>query len=240
MADENKDKNIFQTVMDAGDGWVQSQVAKAKAKIEEDRSRSPESNELDEDHILYSKSVKHDRRTRIASRGYYEKGSLPPGTLKAMASRNHIIASVLQTRQNQAARFAEVAESDGDEGFKIVLKDRPLEIEKEELHILIEKGLASQEDINKFRDLGGEDSKIKREESENSLEGKSLDEVLDEEKEDVKEKLLEDKDKDKKEKMDPKKLRHMASDRVDSRFRKSKMSIERFILNCGEVEDRAF
>lgn len=138
MADEKK-PNIFQKALAAGDIWLNQQIAKGKADLEEDTKKpaaQQESDIEDEGDFFYRKSVAKDLVYNSASQGYQEKPfRLNYEHLKQMSLKDSVISAIIQTRQNQVSGFSKLIKTPFDRGFKISLKDEQklLEDIKEQL-----------------------------------------------------------------------------------------------------------
>ena len=154
MADDNK--NIFQKIMDAGDIWLDNQIQKAKNQIATKTVKEEEEAEP-----LYGKAVTLDNIYRINSNGYRDRtGRLNSGALKSMSVRDSIVASIIQTRQNQVAKHSALSQNERDSGFKIVLKNEEAALEAVKLTMKVENGNASEEDKERLKELGVNVDKI--------------------------------------------------------------------------------
>ena len=156
MAEDKKQSNIFQKIMDAGEVWLDNQIAKAKVEV-----ASKIIKEEEEAEPLFGKAVTTDNVYRINSQGYRDRlGRLHPGSLKSMSTKDSIVAAIIQTRQNHVANHSALSNNDRDSGFKIVLKNEEAALEATMLTIKVEHDQASDEDKERLKELGVDVDKI--------------------------------------------------------------------------------
>lgn len=123
MADApNKPPSIFQKVLEAGNAYLDSQIMKAKTTI---------INSNIEDDFLYSKTIVEDPNYSTHAQGWKDKPyRIQNSHLKQMSTQDSIIASVIQTRQNQVSNHGRLVKSKQEKGFMICLRDEDALLEK--------------------------------------------------------------------------------------------------------------
>ena len=246
---EQKPTNSVDQILKADNGWVRNQVEFFKNKtLSHDLSKAMSPRQR-QDNIFYEKLVTDDATYKTNSRGYQERPGLHIDTLNHMVMKAGPVSAIILTICNHMLRFAEVAEHDSDEGFKIVLKDRELEIEKGMLHIKIEKGIATDEEIEQYRDLEEDPEKVNMESEDDSddekLEESDLVEKLIKLRDDAKEKLEgneeEEEGEEKEEEMlDDREIRRLAIERLDKECKRKKKELQDFMLSCGKLKKRSW
>ena len=117
MSDDKK-PSIWNKIGEATSAVLDSQIAKAKGELENKSSTN------DDTDFLYAKTITDEPSFQINSQGYKEKPHrILNSHLKQMALKNSIVASIIQTRQNQLSNHSKLVDSEQERGFMIVLKD---------------------------------------------------------------------------------------------------------------------
>ena len=205
MSDSKKENtSIFNKAMSATNAWLDMQIHKAKNMVSTKDSKSEEE--------FYAKTIETDPSGNINSQGYKEKQTrLQDSHLKQMSLKDSVISSIIVTRQNHVASFSDLAKSNYDKGFRIVLKDEQALLDEiiEEL-----KNKSNNEDIEKSEQYDDSD------EDENN---EQYDDASDDKQEITNWDLLRE-----------------AKKKLKEQIREKQKEIEEFILNCGKVENRPF
>ena len=226
-----KRPSIFQKALAAGDAWLNQQIQKGQAEIQQQARHDVE----DEADFFYRKSVSKDLMYYNASQGYHEKPSrLTYDYLKMMSLKDSVISAIIQTRQNQVSGFSKLVKNPYDRGFKIRLKDEEslLEEIKEELKKTPE--FSSIKEVDEDQKESSEDLDIEKSgETQNSLAASEEDALGDD---------LDDSpatDDDETQKINWR-LERKAKEILNKRYAKRRRAVESFMLNCGKLNERPF
>lgn len=236
MADQNKDKTtIFQKIIEAGTSILDAQIIKAKTSI---------INSNIEDDFLYSKTITEDPNYSTHAQGWKDKPfRIQNAHLKQMSTQDSIVASVIQTRQNQVANHAKLVKSRQEKGFMICLKDEDMLLEKikEDLKLEMEKSKEVKKpkaspdvknDADSFiPDSGPEnfDANVAKAEGDDS----SLEGIVDDSTED-------NGKSDDEVELDNWELDRKAKEKLFKQFEKERKKVEEYVMNCGQLENRPF
>jgi len=223
MAD--KDKSFITKVYEAGNAYLDNMINKAKIDLKV---------KAEGDDVFYRKSIYMDPSYNISTQGYRDKTARISFTmLKHMGYKDSIIAAILQTRQNQVASFAKVANDAYDKGFRIVVKEEEKQLLKimEELFPESKEGEDEEEASDTLKELSsGEEGVSKAEEAPPAPVDGSLNQVDAE----VEADLNEDSEVSDKEK------ERTVKEELDRRTKKKREELAQQILTCGSMEDRSF
>lgn len=246
--------NIFQKVMAATDIWLQGQIVKGQSEIQKEAELE------DEADFFYRKSVARDMQYQNGSQGFLEKPiRITNEHLKQMSLKDSIIASIIQTRQNQVAGFSKLVKSPFDKGFKILLKDelKHLEDIKEKLKKTpgfapkkkpkeenpLEAGAEEQPEIDEEQpvdEAAPAQDNMKKADPED-LSGEASDTMSD------KAETSEGSDEDDSDATDDDeaqkinwRLERKAKEILNRKFANRRRAVEQFIINCGKMKDRPF
>jgi len=232
--------NIFQKAIAATDVWLQTQINKGQSAVKLEAQ--------DEYDFFYRKSVSKDQSYYIGSQGYQEKPHrLTYEHLRQMAYKDSVISAIIQTRQNQIANFSRCVHTKFEKGFRIVLKDEKMALEKvmdmvregmsddEIMKIIVKKIETSDDTIDNVIKA----SKAKKEEVLRKAmeDAETLDETQAEDEGDIPD--------DKEAEQDKKdlefwRIRRRAKYLLDKATRPRRKALEEFLLNCGKPKDRPF
>ncbi|MCG3175425.1 MAG: hypothetical protein MOGMAGMI_00354 [Candidatus Omnitrophica bacterium] len=206
----DKKTNLFQKVVEMGETFIDAQIHKSR-KILEGELDLQKSKDTEESDFIFYKAVTEDPNYKIHSQGYKEKATrITPNFLKQMALKDSMVASIIQTRQNQVSNFSSFIPSGYEKGFKISVKNEAEVLEKIKQELL-------------------EESQKKPPKEENGIE-------LNEEAE-LKE--TQDKSDDSQEVINWE-LERRAKTIYQERYRTRIEKAAQFIMNCGESENRPF
>lgn len=134
---EKRDASLFKKAMEASASWIDLQLLKAKSEAEK---------EFDLD-LEYQKSVDRDNSTYVGAQGYQEKSyRITNEHLKQMSVKDSIVASIIQTRQNQVAGHSKLVRNRYEKGFRITLKDEEKILE--EILDLLKYGLEEDDVVS--------------------------------------------------------------------------------------------
>ncbi len=229
MPNDTKNPSIFQKAVEAGQTWLDAQIHKAKAEI---TSAEPKKGEEDVSDFVYGKSVVDEPSYAINSMGYKEKPHrIIDSHLKQMSLKDSVVASVIQTRQNQVANHSKLVKSEQERGFIVRLKDEQdfLRKIKEELRGQVSKNEEKQADaveqdqdpVQKAQEVVSDEEGEGRNQSDPDSDGddaKSDDEVEGINWE----------------------LERKAKEKLEEQIRDRRKRVQDFILNCGEMKQRPF
>jgi hypothetical protein len=232
MSDEkNKSTSIWQKINEAGHAYLDQQIMKAKGQ--------QNAKQIEDEDYLYSKAITDEPSYQINSMGYKEKPHRIINThLKQMSQKDSIIASIIQTRQNQASNHSRLVKSEQDRGFMIILKDEESFIRKikEEL----EAEVRANADLDGDGDIAdGIVPSEKTEDIENQDIQKSDEIYSDKESETNTPDLDDSKDDDDVEEINWE-LERKAKEKLEEEIRNRRKEVEDFIINCGSLEQRPF
>lgn len=109
--------SFFQKVLQAGEAYVEAQIFKSKNALKMNQTE-------DAQDILFGKAVTEDPTYAIHASGWKEKPSrIQNPHLKLMSQKDSIVASIIQTRQNQVSNYSKHVLSEQDRGWLIKLRD---------------------------------------------------------------------------------------------------------------------
>lgn len=242
MADnkETPKSNIFQKALAATDSWLDAQISKGKSSIKTEAE--------DEYDFFYRKSVSKDQSYYIGSQGYQEKPHrLTFDHLKQMAYKDSVISAIIQTRQNQIANFSRCVHTKFEKGFRVVLKDEKMALEK--VMDMVREGMSDEEilDVIKKKVETNDDTidnvikafKAKKEKSEILRKAEA---EMDPESSVEEEGDIPDDQEEAQEKKDLEfwRIRRRAKQLLDKATRPRRKAIQDFLINCGKSKDRPF
>lgn len=247
MSDQgNKKPSIFSKMLEAGSAILDAQIAKAKAPVMNQN--------VDED-FYYSKAITEDPSYQVYASGWKEKPSrLMDGHLRQM-STNHIIAAVIQTRQNQVSNHSKLVKSEKERGWMLCLRDEEALLEKikEELKLEMQaEQMAVAE--GQMGAMGGEaegedPAAASMDDSEmTKAEGDATDVVETpeggESTEMEEDSMASDPNADSKTDDDVEEynfeLERKAKEKLEQKFKEAKKKAQDFLINCGVTENRPF
>lgn len=220
MAEENK-STIFSKIMQAGETALDQFIFKARSEIAQQ-----------EDDAVYRKSIYKDITYSLGSQGYQEKANrLSYAYLDQMARKNTIVATIIQTRQNQVSAFAKPAKDKHDIGFRIVLKDEDRGIDE----------LLSQLFPEKFSEEESAETSAKRSDG-SRQEAISASNEIQEDRGEVPElnPEVEEADANEDGKMTEREMRRYAKEELQKRTKRKRQAIQDMVLTCGSLKDRPF
>ncbi len=212
---EDKDKSILNKIISAPLDYLELQINKAKADLQASKT-TPE-----DDTEFYAKGITEDPTYQINSMGYKQKPHrLMDEHLKQMAMKNTIVSGIIQTRQNQVSKHSKLVKSDQETGFMVKLKPeieaKMLEEIKAILAEEVDTEVEADQEIQKADELTIDDEGKEAVEAKNN--SKDDDEVEEYNWE----------------------LERKAKEKLDEEIKEAKANLEKFILNCGDLEDRPF
>lgn len=244
MADQKK-SNIFQKALAATDVWLNTQIEKGRANVEQEIE--------DEADFFYRKSVAKDQSFFVGSQGYQEKPyRLTYEHLKQMSLKDSIISAIIQTRQNQVSGFSKLVKTPFDRGFKINLKDEQALLEeiKEELKKtpefspkkLGEKPMDGADD-EEVPELGDDEAEAEGIKKADQI-GAEADQMgsLESKEENVAGDDQDDSDAtadDEAQKVNWR-LERKAKEILQKKYAKRRREVEQFVVNCGKTKNRPF
>jgi len=222
--DEPKKPTVFQLIKDASQVALSRYMVKARSEIA-----------MEEDDAVYRKSLYKDTTYSIGANGYQEKSNrLNYGYLQQMAQKNTIVASIIQTRQNQVAAFAVPAKDKHDVGFRIVLKNEEEAIDK----LLAEMYPSEYKSEGKSKDENATD----RSDRKRTVAVDHSDEIAEASSQspDTPEEAKEEADLNEDGKLTEKEMRREAKKELNRRIKEKVKSIQEMVLSCGSLEERPF
>lgn len=223
MADNNDKKpSIFSKMIEAGSALLEAQITKARSSV---------MNQNIDDDFLYAKAITEDPSYAITSSGWKEKpGRLQDGHLRQMSYSNSVVASIIQTRQNQISNHSKFVKSEKERGVMLCIRDEEMLLEK-----IKEEILAEQEDQQA---LTGEDTVIKADDilNENASPDENPQNTEESETADPNASIKSD---DEVEAYNFE-LERKARERLESKFKDARKKAQDYILNCGLIENRPF
>lgn len=236
---EPQKSNIFQKALAATDAWLDSQISKGQSAVKQEAQ--------DEYDFFYRKSVSKDQSYYIGSQGYQEKPHrLTYEHLKQMAYKDSVISAIIQTRQNQIANFSRCVHSKFEKGFRIVLKDEKMALEKvmemvkagmsdDEIMEIIKKKIETESDA-----IDNVVKAFKAKKQEEIL--KKAEEVEAEEAPEEGEGDIPDDKEEEQQKKDLEfwAIRRKAKELLMKATRPRRKALEDFLINCGKSKDRPF
>lgn len=238
MADnkeDKKDSNIFSKLLEAGEAILDAQIAKARNSVTIDNK-----SENSESDFIFGKAVTQDRTYSIGSQGYQEKiGSITYDHLKWMAIKSSVVSAIIKTRQNRVAAFSKISKDSNKLGFKISLKNEEEALDELRKELSSGKQESKSTEESRSTDLMSEISKAD-ENLDDAVTAPLDPEVvssLDQKDGDV------DGDGDKEDDFDslsPKVQERKLQDLLKEKTKKKVRSIQEFIINCGDLNDRPF
>jgi len=235
MSETKEKTNIFKKLVDAGDAFLEAQIAKARFSIE-DLSKAQSTDTAD---FNFGKAITRDRSHYTSSQGFQEKaGSLTYDFQKQMAVKSSIISAIIKTRQNQVASFSQYQSGGGGVGFKIKLKHEQDELEKIKIELfgedpLIPSKAGPNSSTTPQSPMGGDIASKNGEEQQN-------DSMKDIQKADDIEALTGLDDHMNKASLSATEKDRIAKKELDKRTKKKKRAIADFLLHCGNLDDRPF
>lgn len=239
MADAPNKPSIFQKMLEAGTALLDSQIIKAKSTIL--------NSDLGDD-FLYSKAITEDPNYSTHAQGWKEKPfRIQNAHLKQMSTQDSAVASVIQTRQNQAANHTKLTKAKQDKGFMICLvnEDELLEKIKEELKKEMEAkghpgvGQPVDEDTQEVPEAPAEGGAEQPPPFQKAApEVNTNDDTIDG--------PTEDDEAENGGKTDDEveeynwELDRKAREKLHKKFEKARREVEKYVLNCGRTENRPF
>lgn len=122
MSDDKKKDSIFNKILNTADKYIDLQINKSQANLKE--------SEVVADFVM-GKSVVENPDYTTNSTGYKDKPTrLQDYHLKMMARQDSIVASVIQTRQNQVSGYSKFVKGDKQKGWTIRLRDEDTLLEE--------------------------------------------------------------------------------------------------------------
>lgn len=223
MAEENK-PSIFKKIMEAGEATLDQYIFKARSEIAQQ-----------EDDAFYRKSIYKDITYSVGSQGYHERTNrLSYSYLNHMAKKNTIVATIIQTRQNQVSAFTEPAKDKHEVGFQIVLKNEEKAIDQLLAKLFPEKFDDQYGDSDKDDSSDKSDANMRYavNHSDEVDEGGSSDTIeMDE---------LKNVDANEDGQMSEREMRRYAKTELLKRTKKKRMAIQEMVMTCGSTKDRPF
>lgn len=213
MADEKENKpSIFKKALEAGESWLESQIYKAQIDMSKKEVEDPEA-------LIYSKAVTEDVTYKINSQGYKEKPHrIMNSHLKQMALKDSVISAIIQTRQNQVSNHSRLVRSEQERGFMVVLRDEESYLRKikEELAVEVTQK-QEQESVEKSDEIYSDGEQEVTEVIDQPGEENKTDDELEEYNWE---------------------LDRKAKEKLDEQIRNRRSFLEKYILNCGKLEQR--
>lgn len=248
---DNKPSSVFQKVLELGNTYLDSQIFKAKTSI---------INANVEEDFLYSKTILEDPNYSTHAQGWKDKPyRVQNSHLKQMSTQDSVIASVIQTRQNQASAHSKLVKSKQEKGFMILLADEDslLEKIKEELRGEMEAVQAAkkpkQDEAPETSDESDDqdpeietgevdtDEPVEKSDMEPTEQVTSDDDTSLEDAEDDQEGSEDDNEKpDDEVELFNWELERKAREKLNKQFEKARKDVEQYLLNCGKLENRPF
>lgn len=238
MADADNKPSIFQKMLDAGAAVLDAQIIKAKSTII--------NADLGDD-FLYSKAITEDPNYSTHAQGWKDKPfRIQNAHLKQMSTQSSPVASVIQTRQNQASNHSRLVKAKQDKGFMICLvdEDEMLAQIKEELKAEMEAeghpgiGKDSEEESPENPEVDtepGAEEFVAKADPDVNADHETEDDAEPEEGETEDAGKTDDEVEEHNWELDRK-----AREKLNKMYEKDRKAVEQYILNCGKTDNRPF